>query len=37
MDILKYGADCEVLGPAELRGQVAATLEMVVQKYRERC
>jgi predicted DNA-binding transcriptional regulator YafY len=35
MDILKYGADCEVLGPEELRGQVAAQLEMAVQKYRK--
>jgi predicted DNA-binding transcriptional regulator YafY len=34
MDILKYGADCEVVGPAELREQVAAQVEMVVQKYR---
>jgi len=35
MDILKYGADCEVLRPEELREQVAAQLEMAVLKYRK--
>jgi len=35
MDILKYGADCEVLEPPELRAQVVAQLAMAAQKYRE--
>jgi predicted DNA-binding transcriptional regulator YafY len=35
MDILKYGADCEVLEPPELRAQVVAQLEMAALKYRE--
>ncbi len=33
MDILKYGADCEVLEPPELRTHVVAQLEMAVKKY----
>jgi len=33
MDILKYGADCEVLEPPELRAQVVAQLAMAVKNY----
>ena len=35
MDILKYGADCEVLEPPELRTHVVAQLAMAALKYRE--
>ena len=33
MDILKYGGDCEVLGPAPLREKVAQTLEAARRLY----
>ncbi len=34
MEILKFGADVEVLAPAELRKRVAASLDRAVQRYR---
>lgn len=34
MDILKYGADCEVLSPAALRKKVAEALSEAANKYR---
>ena len=34
MDILKYGADVEVLGPAALRRKVKARLEAAAKHYR---
>jgi len=34
MDILRYGADVEVLGPPELRRRVAETLAQAVARYR---
>lgn len=34
MDILKYGPEVEVIGPAELRMQVAQALDMAAQRYR---
>jgi predicted DNA-binding transcriptional regulator YafY len=33
MDILKYGADCEVLGPAALRRAVQAELARAQARY----
>ena len=33
MDILKYGADCEVVGPEELRKRVAESLRQAAAKY----
>jgi predicted DNA-binding transcriptional regulator YafY len=33
MDILKFGPDCEVLGPAELRRKVAAKLKQAFDQY----
>ena len=34
MDILKYGPDVEVIGPAALREQVAAALREAAKQYR---
>jgi len=34
MDILKYGADCEVVGPADLRMRVADCLRAAATRYR---
>lgn len=34
MDILKYGAEVEVLAPADLRARVAARLRQAVEQYR---
>ena len=34
MDILKYGGDCEVMAPTELRQRVAAELDRAQGKYR---
>ena len=33
MDILKYGADCEVVGPEELKKRVAESLRQAAAKY----
>ena len=33
MDILKYGADCEVVSPKALRDKVAAELARAGMKY----
>lgn len=33
MDILKYGPDCEVVAPTELRGKVIELLKTTVQQY----
>jgi predicted DNA-binding transcriptional regulator YafY len=33
MDILKFGPDCEVLAPAELREKVAAVLKEAAGRY----
>jgi predicted DNA-binding transcriptional regulator YafY len=34
MDILKYGADCEVLGPPGLRNRVMEALDAARARYR---
>ena len=34
MDILKYGPDCEVVGPTELRERVTDFLRKAVAQYR---
>jgi predicted DNA-binding transcriptional regulator YafY len=33
MDILKYGPDCEVVGPAGLREKVVGLLKAAVGRY----
>lgn len=33
MDILKYGPDCEVVGPGELRGRVVQRVREMAEKY----
>ncbi|MBL8480998.1 MAG: WYL domain-containing protein [Rhodocyclaceae bacterium] len=35
MDILRYGADCEVLGPPQLRARVAQELQRAAARYAE--
>lgn len=35
MDILKYGADCEVIGPAELRERVARSIREAAGRYED--
>ncbi|HMV21657.1 MAG TPA: WYL domain-containing protein [Rhodocyclaceae bacterium] len=35
MDILKYGPDCEVVEPEELRIPVSTRLEMTIENYRK--
>ncbi len=34
MDILKYGADCEVVGPKQLRNSISAELDEMKKAYR---
>ncbi len=36
MDILKYGADCEVVGPEGLRERVAQEVEKMVEGLRRK-
>lgn len=36
MDILKYGADCEVMGPAALRESVAREVEEMAKKLKRK-